>query len=115
MNQTNQTNHTLSDEILKIAKNYENEYEYVIIDAMSTECRRHEGLHWLIVNDLANQLWGAMNDVGEVESGSMIDELMAAVVLLATDQALKRAAKVLGVPLKELHDKENELSDQEGF
>ena len=105
----------LSEETRKIAANYENEHEYAVVDAVSAEAKLHDGLHWLHVNDLANELWSAMMGADEVEGGSAIDELMAAVVILSYSQALKRAAKVLNVPYETLRDKEYELSDKEGF
>lgn len=106
----------LSDRTKEIAANYENEHEFAVVDAMGQECKLHDGLHWLHVNDLANELWSVMMGVEEeVEGGSAIDELMAAVVLLSYDQALKRAARVLNVPIKELQKLEYELSEKEGF
>lgn len=109
-------NPKLSDRMREIAANYENEYEFAVVDAMGNECDRHDGLHWLTVNELANELWSVMlGDGGEVEGGSPIDDLMSAVVMLSYDQAMKRAAKVLDMPFRELRDKEWDLSDKEGF
>lgn len=109
-------NYKLSDQTKEIAANYENEHEFAVPDAIGREAKLHDGLHWLHVNDLANQLWGAMMGVEEeVESGSAIDELMAAVVLLSYDQALKRAAKVLDIPAEVLQEMEYELSEKEGL
>lgn len=109
-------NPRLSEQMRKIAENYENEYEFAVPDAMGQECKLHDGLHWPHVNDLANELWSVMlGDGEEVESGSAIDELMSAVVLLSYDQAMRRAAKVLNVPFEVLRDKEYELSEKEGL
>jgi hypothetical protein len=107
-------NPKLSKQTREIAENYENEHEFAVVDAIGREAKLHDGLHWLAVNELANELWSAMMDCKEVEGGSAIDELMAAVVLLSYDQALKRAAKVLDIPVEVLQEMESELSEKEG-
>lgn len=108
------TEYKISERLQKVAANHENEYEGAVLDEMYTESDLHDGVHRYVVTDIANQLWCAMAGVeSEVESGSMMDELMSSVVALAYDQALKRAAKLLNVPFKELQDKEWELTDKE--
>ena len=107
-------NPKLSDRMKEIAANYENEYEYAVFDAMDRESELHDGLYWVETYTLANELWSVMLGEGvEVESGSPIDDLMSAVVLLAYDQAMRRAAKVLNIPFKELRNKDYDLYDKE--
>jgi hypothetical protein len=104
----------LTAETVKVVENFENGYEHDVVDAMHRESELYDGLHWVHMNDLANELCSiVMLGGAEVESGSQADETMCAVLVMAYDQAFKRAAKVLGIPIKVLLTKESELTDQE--
>lgn len=104
----------LTAETMKVAENFENGYEYDVLDAMLRESKLYDGLHWLDMNALANELCSVVMLGGAVvERGSQADETMSAVLAMAYDQAFKRAAKVLGIPVKVLLSKEYELRDQE--
>ena len=104
----------LSDRTREIAAN--SEYQWEVVDAITKESEKYDGLNWVHTVDIANELCSIMlGDGEEVEEGSQINELMISVVLMSYDQALKRAAKVLNVPIKELQKLEYELSEKEGF
>lgn len=84
------------------------------IHAMEKEKALYDGIDWIDTLDLANEMCSIiLGDGGEVEAGSPIDELMAGVLVFAYDQALKRAAKAMGVPREVLFDAEMQLPDYE--
>ena len=106
----------LTAETVKVVENFENGYEYDVVDAMHRESELYDGLHWVNMNDLANELCSiVMLGGAEVDSGSQADETMCAVLVMAYDQAYKRAAKALGIPLEVLLAKESDLTNQEGL